>query len=157
MMEHIKVGSCWIVLSRSCRHLAQSLPTVSCRNQANCQHVLQYIFWQFLTAYCAREILKEGELECHGNCNRGCRHQLRTVRVDGLKFEYQLTEDDVRKVRHGESTNGKNLGWGSCGWSLQFTQMWSASALPWGLFALRGRRVGEDGPRGHNFAGKAHS
>ena len=25
---------------------------------------------------------------------------LRTVRVDGLKFEYQLTEDDVRKVCH---------------------------------------------------------
>ena len=24
----------------------------------------------------------------------------------------------MRKVRHGESTNGKNLGWGSCRWSV---------------------------------------
>ena len=30
--------------------------------------------------------------------------QPRTVRVDGLKFEYQLTEDDVRKVPIFEGT-----------------------------------------------------
>ncbi len=107
--------------------ILQSLPTMKLSKPGQlstgpaipCNILQQCLtFWHILTAYCAREILKEGQLECHGQCNRGCRHQLRTVRVDGLKFEYQLTEDDVRKVRHGESTNGKNLGWGSCRWSV---------------------------------------
>ena len=35
-------------------------------------------------------------IHVHTHLSDGC--HLRTVRVDGLKFEYQLTEDDVRKV-----------------------------------------------------------